>query len=133
MQEETMLISVNIDELQNHLEVLSAEKAAMNRTNLNWFELRNLTKLSTRIRELEAVVWYNSNIGNVRGLLDRLPSNDERKSIWHLYNKYNILLRDLKLPSTYTMGLVPGLNARYSDSKGSCTDDDSDDSDGNVC
>lgn len=109
----TLLTNVSIDELQRYLVERHAEKAAMRQTNLTWLDIRRINKINILIKEVDAIIWYQSNIGNVRGLLDRLPSNEERRSLWHMYNKYNILLRDMKLPSTYTTGRVPGLNARY--------------------
>jgi hypothetical protein len=119
-----LLTNVSIDELQIYLVERRAEKAAMRQTNLTWLDMRRISKISTHIKEIEAIIWYQSNIGNVRGLIDRLPSNEERRGLFHLYNKYNILLRDLKLPSTYTTGLIPGLNARYPGEAGGVGDGD---------
>jgi len=120
----TLLTNVSIDELQRHLVERRAEKAAMRQTNLTWLDMRRINKINIIIKEVDAIIWYQSNIGNIRGLIDRLPSNEERRSLWHMYNKYNILLRDAKLPSTYTTGLVPGLNARYPGEAGGVGDGD---------
>jgi hypothetical protein len=120
----TLLTNVSIDELQRYLVERCTEKAAMRQTNLTWLDMRRINKINILIKEVDAIIWYQSNIGNIRGLIDRLPSNEERRSLWHMYNKYNILLRDAKLPSTYTTGLVPGLNARYLGEAGGVGDGD---------
>jgi hypothetical protein len=76
-----------------------------------FFEQRKCVKLVKLIKDLDAFIWYSTNEGNLRGLLDRLSYDDSAKDIYKCYMAYNRRLQQAKLPSVYSGVLIPGLNA----------------------
>jgi hypothetical protein len=71
------------------------------------------SKMRILIKDLQAFIWYSDNEGNLRGLLDRLPSSDSKFDLYKCFLNYNRRLKERKLPSIHSGGLVPGINAAY--------------------
>ena len=97
-------INDNIPELEN---------LKNNLPNLTYIQNKEYRKLAEKINLYKAFIWYESNKGNIRGFIDRLPTYKEKIKLLYFYNNYDSALAVSNQPSTYTHGLVPGLNAKY--------------------
>ena len=100
-------IQIYINEFTPRLNYLKTNYA-----NLTYIQIREYNSLNYKIKLFEAYCWLDTNKGNIRGFLDRLPNGKEKMSLLKSYNRYNNELYYNKLPSAFTE-LIPGLNANY--------------------
>ena len=84
-----------------------------NLANLTYIQNKEYRKLAEKITLYKAFIWYESNKGNIRGFIDRLPIYKDKIKLLYFYNNYDSALAISNQPSTHTHGLVPGLNSKY--------------------
>lgn len=109
------MLVVSTNELQEFVNIQKIRCLYLqnNYRTISFAERREYLKMNYMIQKIEALIWYNTNIGNIRGYIDRLPICNDRTDLLKCFNTYNSQLRKFNRPSIYT-GLVPGLNERYS-------------------
>ena len=111
-----MLVVVSINELENYVKELKTRLATLRdnyiRNTLSYLEMREYSNLSQKIAETEAVIWYQSNIGNLKGFINRLPISPDVRTLRKAYILYNSYLVQLNKPSGQN-NIIPGLNAKY--------------------